>query len=123
MRPLMTRAGVQRGGRLRLRDWVDQEEACSRVFPSGERLALRLMDWRSALGEKLRFLGLEVESLLTLGLAIISLPTAESLERVALGEWPDKLAVVVVVGSLFIVMDLGVLLGLRLARGKVESLS
>lgn len=50
------------------------------VLPSGERLALRLMDCRRLLWGRLRFLMLEADSRRTLGPAILSFPTADSLE-------------------------------------------
>ena len=56
------------------------------ALASGERLVLRLQLCRRALGEKLMFLLPGLESLRTLGLDIISFPTADSRDRPGLGD-------------------------------------
>lgn len=58
------------------------------------------------MGEKLRFLVLGIDIRRTLGLVIISFPTAESLDRLVLGDW--RAVEVVVLGSV-IKVDLLVL--------------
>lgn len=58
------------------------EEVLSKftVLPSGERLALRLMDCCRPLRGRLRFLMLGADRRRTLGQAILSFPTADSFD-------------------------------------------
>ena len=82
------REGMDQGGE---EDREGKQDGWSRwkAFPSGERLALRLMPRRGSLREKLRVLVPELETRRTLGVAILSFPTAESLEEADLWDWGE----------------------------------
>ena len=84
------REGMDQGGE---EDREGKQDGWSRwrAFPSGERLALRLMARRGSLREKLRVLVPELEThRRALGVATsLSFPTAESLEEADLWDWGE----------------------------------